>query len=94
MDTALATQRRKIALERNHHPKNLLLYSEQRAQYNSHAFTDSCKEAMILESMSKTKHPYDNSPMESFYGTFKAEFISQHPFSTDEELNKATMERL
>lgn len=44
--------------------------------------------------MSKAKHPYDNSPMESFYGTFKAEFISQHPFSTDEELNKATIERL
>ena len=30
--------------------------------------------------------------MESFYGTLKAEFIRKHRFSTDEELNKATME--
>jgi len=37
--------------------------------------------------MSKAGCPYDNSPMESFYGTFKAEFISKHRFSTGEELN-------
>ena len=40
--------------------------------------------------MSRAGCPYDNSPMESFYGTFKGEFINKHRFSTDEELNIAT----
>ena len=35
--------------------------------------------------------PYDNSPMESFYGTFQAKFIHKHRFSSDEEWNNATM---
>lgn len=42
--------------------------------------------------MSQARCPYDNSPMESFYGTFKAEFISKHRFLSDEELNNATIE--
>jgi len=42
--------------------------------------------------MSKAKHPYDNSPMESFYGTFEAEFINKQRFSADGEQNKAPME--
>ena len=42
--------------------------------------------------MSKAGCPYDNSPMESFYGTFKAEFISKHRFLTDEELNNETID--
>ena len=32
----------------------------------------------IRQSMSKAGCPYDNSPMESFYGTFKSEFIRQN----------------
>ena len=35
--------------------------------------------------------PYDNSPMENFYGTFQAKFIHKHRFSSDEEWNNATM---
>ena len=44
--------------------------------------------------MSKAGCPYDNSPMESFYGTFKSEFIRQNRFETDQELNESTLERL
>ena len=92
IDAELAIQTLKTALEKNHHPKGLLLHSDQGSQYTSRAFTDYCKEAEVLQSMSTAGCPYDNSPMESFYGTFKAEFIRKHRFSTDEELNKATME--
>lgn len=42
--------------------------------------------------MSKVGCSYDNSPMESFCGTFKAEFINKSHFSSDEELNNATMD--
>ena len=92
IDAELAIQTLKTALEKNHHPQGLLLHSDQGSQYTSRAFTDYCKEAEVLQSMSTAGCPYGNSPMESFYGTFKAEFIRKHRFSTDEELNKATME--
>jgi len=46
----------------------------------------------VRQSMSKAGCPYDNAPMESFYGTFKAEYIKQHNFKTDEELNEGTLD--
>ena len=92
MDAALAIQTLGVALERNGHPKNLLLHSDQGSQYTSRAFTDYCKDHGIKQSMSRAGCPYDNSPMESFYGTMKAEFIHKHRFSSDQELNNATMD--
>ena len=46
----------------------------------------------IRLSRSKAGCPYDNSPMESFYGTFKSEFIRQNRFETDQELNESTLD--
>ena len=93
IDSELAVQTRKIALERNHHPKNLLLHSDHGSQYPSQAFTDYCKkEGIQQKSMSKAGCPYDNASMESFYRTFKTEFISKHRFSSDEKLNHAIMD--
>lgn len=51
-----------------------------------------CEKKHITQSMSKAGCPYDNPPMESFYGTFKAEFIRQNGFETDIELNKRTLD--
>ena len=85
IDAELAVQTRKAALERNHYPKNLMLHNDQGSQYTSQAFTEYCKEEGIQQGMSKAGCPYDNVPMESFYGTFKAEFISKHRFASDEE---------
>lgn len=90
IDAELAVQTLKAALKRTHYPKNLMLHSDQGSQYTSQAFTDYCKEKGVKQSMSKAGCPYDNSPMESFYGTFKAEFISKHRFSSDDELDQAT----
>lgn len=92
IDAALAIQIRKTALDRNNHPKNLMLHSDQGAQYTSQAFTNYCQKPGIKQSMSRAGCPYDNSPMKSFYGTFKAEFIHKHHFSSDKELNHATMD--
>ena len=71
IDAGLAVQTLKAALERNHHPKNLMLHSDQGSQYAPRAFTDYCKEEGIQQSMSKAGCPYDNSPMESFMGRSK-----------------------
>lgn len=90
IDAVLAIETLKLALERNAYPNDLLLHSDQGSQYTSQAFTEYCEKNHIRQSMSRAGCPYDNSPMESFYGTFKAEFIHKKRFSTDEELNQQT----
>ena len=92
IDARLAIDTLEAALIKNRYPKNLLLHSDQGSQYTSQAFTEYCSENHIKQSMSRAGCPYDNSPMESFYGTFKAEFVNKHRFSTDQELNEATMD--
>lgn len=88
MDAELAILTLQAALENQSVPEGLILHSDQGSQYTSRAFTEFCKEKHIKQSMSKAGCPYDNSPMESFYGTFKAEFIRQNRFETDIELNE------
>ena len=92
IDAALAIHTLKIALSRNKVSDSLILHSDQGSQYTSRAFTEFCEKHGIQQSMSKAGCPYDNSCMESFYGTFKSEFIWNHQFSTDEILNRKTEE--
>ena len=72
--------------------EGLILHSDQGSQYTSKAFTEFCESVNVTQSMSKAGCPYDNSPMESFYGTFKSEFIRQNRFETDQELNESTLD--
>lgn len=90
IDATLAIETLKLALERNGYPKDILLHSDQGSQYTSQAFTEYCEKHHVKQSMSKAGCPYDNAPMESFYGTFKAEFIHKHRFTSDEELDRST----
>ena len=84
----MAIQTLQIALDRNPVKGKIILHSDQGSQYTSRAFTEFCEGKGIRQSMSKAGCPYDNSPMESFYGTFKSEFIRQNRFETDQELNE------
>lgn len=92
IDAQLAIDTLQLALERTHVGKGLILHSDQGSQYTSRAFTEFCEQKHVTQSMSKAGCPYDNSPMESFYGTFKAEFINQHTFKEDEQLDNGTLE--
>lgn len=90
IDATLAIKTLELALKKNNYPENILLHSDQGSQYTSQAFTEFCEMHNIKQSMSKSGCPYDNSPMESFYGTFKGEFINKHRFKSDEELDTET----
>ena len=80
IDAELAIQTLQIALDRNPVKGKIILHSDQGSQYTSRAFTEFCEGKGIRQSMNKAGCPYDNSPMESFYGTFKSEFIRQNRF--------------
>lgn len=90
IDAALAINTLELALKRNGYPQNLMLHSDQGSQYTSRDFIEYCERNNIYQSMSKAGCPYDNSPMESFYGTFKAEFVHKNRFTSDEDLNQRT----
>ena len=92
IDAELAIQTLQIALDRNPVKGKIILHSNQGSQYTSRASTEFCAGKGIRQSMSKAGCPYDNSPMESFYGTFKSEFIRQNRFETDQELNESTLD--
>ncbi len=56
----------------------LILHSDQGSQYTSKAFTDFCCSNKIKQSMSKAGCPYDNDPMELFYGKLKIEHLNHY----------------
>jgi transposase InsO family protein len=92
INAELAIETLTYALNHNTVKKGLILHSDQGSQFTSRAFTEFCSLQNITQSMSKAGCPYDNAPMESFYGTFKADFANHHSFETDEALNEATYE--
>lgn len=68
----------------------LMLHSDQGSQYTSKAFTTFCKSNKIQQSMSKAGCPYDNAPMESFYGKLKSEHLNHYNIKNIENLNELT----
>ena len=82
----------KALITQNITGEGLILHSDQGSQYTSLAFIMYCRGHGIIQSMSKAGCPYDNSPMERYYNTFKAELINRYYFNTEEELYTAVSE--
>ncbi|MGN8833731.1 transposase, partial [Selenomonas montiformis] len=66
--------------------KNLILHSDQGAQFTSREFTEFCESAGITQSMSKAGYPYDNAPMERYFNTLKNEWIYLHDYLAEDDL--------
>ena len=64
----------------------LLLHSDQGAQYTSKAFVAYCESVHVTQSMSKAGCPYDNAPMERYFNTLKNECTNLYEFRTEEAL--------
>ena len=89
INTDLAIDTLKRALEAEKPAKGLILHSDQGVQFTSWAFVGFCKEYGIRQSMSKAGCPYDNAPMERFYRTLKTELIYQYSFENEKALDDA-----
>ena len=70
----------------------LLLHSDQGAQYTSKAFIKFCESAHVTQSMSKAGYPYDNAPMERYFNTLKNECTNLYAFKTEEVLYRTVEE--
>lgn len=88
VELAIETLEKAIKL---HKPqRGLILHSDQGVQYTSKVFNDYCDKQYIQQSMSRAGCPYDNSPIERFFNTYKNEFFNLYKFNSAEQLDKET----
>jgi transposase InsO family protein len=70
------------AYKRRNRPENLIFHSDLGSQYTSTKFKDYLLSPEIRQSFSATASPYDNAVAESFFATYKREYIDLcGPFS-------------
>ena len=63
----------------------LLFHSDQGCNYTSNQFRKYLKSINIKQSFSNPGMPYDNSVMESFFGSFKREALYRYRFKTEKD---------
>lgn len=84
----LAIETLKEAITTHKPSSELILHSDQGSQYTSKAFTDFCSTNNVKQSMSKAGCPYDNAPMESFYGKLKNEHLNHYTIKNSSHLTE------
>lgn len=66
----------------------LIHHSDRGSQYCANSYQKLLKFFNIIPSMSRKGNPYDNAPMESFFGTLKNELIYHNRYATRKEAIK------
>ena len=70
----------------------LLFHSDRGVQYAAKAYKASLKKHGMVQSMSRSGNPYDNAPMESFWGTVKVGCVLGRRFKTRQEAEQVIFE--
>lgn len=93
MRTELVTDALGMAiLRRKPDAERTILHSDHGAQYTSWTFGQRLRSAGLLASMGTVGDCYDNSLMESFWGTLQLELLDTRAWKTREELANAIFE--
>ncbi|GGU90272.1 transposase [Actinomadura cremea] len=92
-DTDLVVNALAMAVTRRNPPAgSTILHSDHGTQYTSWAFGKRLRDAGLLGSMGTVGDCYDNSMMESFWGTMQLELLDARTWKTREELAGAVFE--
>jgi len=73
-------------------PQGAVVHSDRGAQYTSWLFGQRLREAGLLGSMGKVACAYDNSMIESFFGSMQIELLDRRTWATRPELANAIFE--
>lgn len=68
--------------------EGLILHSDRGSNYTARTFVDFCKTMGITQSLSRAATPYDNSVMEAFFKTFKAEELYRNNYRSEREFKE------
>lgn len=88
LQSELAVQALRQALEARQPPAGLVHHSDRGIQYAAEEYTSLLSDRGILLSMSRAGNPWDNATCESFMKTLKAEEIDGRAYGTMEELQR------
>ena len=67
-------------------------HSDRGSQYASHAFQDKLKEYGMLCSMSRKGNCWDNAPTESWFNSFKNEWVHGVRYATHADMKATSFE--
>ena len=81
----LAISALEMAISRRHPQAGLVHHSDRGSQYASGDYQQKLLDHGILCSMSKKGDPWDNAPMESFFGTLKMELVHHRTYQSRAE---------
>ena len=81
----LAISALEMAINRRHPQAGLIHHSDRGSQYASGDYQQKLLDHGILCSMSKKGDPWDNAPMESFFGTLKMELVHHRKYQSRAE---------
>jgi putative transposase len=70
----------------------IIFHSDRGSQYASEAYRNFLKSRNIMPSMSRRGNCYDNSYVESWFASFKKEWIYRHQYSTERQLRGLVFE--
>ena len=83
--TQLVTATFKIAYDKRNTDDQLVFHSDRGCQYTSYSFRKLLLASGVTQSFSRTACPYDNSPMESFFSSFKQEEVYRTSYRSVED---------
>lgn len=72
----------------------VIFHSDRGTQYTSNAFTKLCRDAKIVQSMSRAGSCLDNAVAESFFASFKGEVVYRSVLATEVIARRKTLEWL
>ena len=88
IDSRLVTDALKMAIEQRRPQAGLIHHSDRGVQYACEDFQDLLKSNGIICSMSRRGDCWDNACMESFFGSFKTEWMAGKRYKDFEEAKK------
>jgi transposase InsO family protein len=88
IDSDLVTSALRMAISQRKPQAGLLHHSDRGSQYASDNFQDLLADNGIVCSMSRKGDCWDNACMESFFGSFKTEWVRDKKYSSFEEAKK------
>jgi putative transposase len=92
MRTQLVARALNMAIQTRRPSPGLLFHSDRGSQYASEEHQELLEKNQMICSMSRKAECWDNSPMESFFGTLKQELVYLTIFKTRKEAKTAIFE--
>jgi putative transposase len=92
LSTKVVTDALSMAMTRVGPDAEIIFHSDRGSQYASEAFRRLLKSHRALPSMSRKGNCYDNAYVESWFGSFKKEWLYRSSYTTEKELRQIVFE--